>query len=309
MRSYTVSALIAAAISVAFLAQEPSRLITASNVRLRSLPAEAADIVASVPLGTALVQLESGGEGGAWVRLRLADGRDGWTPSRLARRFTPETKIDVFETLIKERLGRSGDSFPARAELVAFIDRVRSDIVEPEARGRFALHWLNAMTAALRAVPIAQAKNAPYAAWLEARKSIVVYNQPGGVWMLRPDAILALHDREKDTSSADDIAWFRVSNGLPGECEGFLPCYLRASNLLRGEYLRRHPAGRHVDEALSIFPQLAAGMVGATMARPGDCRELLESLTPLRAAVTATRATGRQPALDALERVSVGCGK
>jgi hypothetical protein len=35
-----------------------------------------------------------------------------------------------------------------------------------------------------------------------------------------------------------------------------------ASNLLRGEYLRRHPAGRHVDEAVSIFPQLAAGMVG-----------------------------------------------
>ena len=304
-----MSALLAAAISVACLAQEPSRLIAASNVRLRSAPAEAAEVVAAVPLGVALVQLESGGEGGGWVRLRLADGRDGWTPSRLARRFTPETKVGVFEALIKERLGRNGDSFPARAELVAFIDRVASEIDEPEASGRFALHWLNAMTAALRAVPIAQAKNAPYAAWLEARKTVVVYNQPGAVWMLRPDAILALHDREKDTSSADEIAWFRVVNGLPGECEGFLPCHLRAGNLLRGEYLRRHPAGRHVDEALAIFPQLAAGMAGTPMAPPGDCRELLESLTPLRAAVAATRAIGRQPALDALEKLSVGCGK
>lgn len=304
-----MSALLAAAISVAFLAQEPSRLIAASNVRLRSAPAEAAETVAGVPLGTTLVQLESGGEGGAWVRLRLADGRDGWTPSRLARRFTPETKVDVFETLIKERLGRSGDSFPARAELVAFIDRVRPEIDEPEASGRFALHWLNAMTGALSAVPRGQAKNSPYAGWLEARNTLVVYNVPGGTWMLRRDAILALHDHEKDTSSADDIAWFHVINRIPGECEGFLPCYVRAGNLLQGEYLRRHPAGRHVDEALAKFPQLAADLNSRTMARPGDCRELLEGLTPLRAAVTATRAIGRQPALDALEKLSAGCGK
>ena len=304
-----MSALLAAAISVAFLAQEPSRLIAASNVRLRTSPAEAAEVVVGVPLGTALVQLESGGEGGGWVRLRLGDGRDGWTPSRLARRFTPETKVDVFETLIKERLGRSGDSFPGRAELVAFIDRVRPEIDEPEASGRFALHWLNAMSGALQAVPRGQAKRAPYADWLEARKSLVVYNEPGGNWMLRRDAILALHDREKDTSSADDIAWFHVINRIPGECEGFLPCYIRASNMLQGEYLRRHPAGRHVDEAVTIFPQLAARMGRMTVTRPGDCRELLESLTPLRAAVSATRAISRQPALDALETVSVGCGK
>ena len=303
-----MSPLIAAAISVAFLAQEPSRLIAASNVRLRTAPAETASIVASVPLGATLVQLESGGEGGAWVRLRLADGRDGWTPARLARRFTPATQVDVFETLIKERLGRSGDSFPARAELVAFIDRVRPGILEPEASGRFALHWLNATAAALRAVPISQAKTPPYAAWLEERKMTVVYNEPAAAWMLRPDAILALHDREKDTSSADDIAWFRVVNGLPGECEGFMPCHVRAGNILRGEYLRRHPAGRHVDEALAIFPQLA-GMPRATMTRPGDCRELLESLTPLRAAVSATRAIGRQPALAALDKINAGCGQ
>ena len=44
------------------------------------------------------------------------------------------------------------------------------------------------------------------------------------------------------------------------------------------------------------------------MARPGDCRELLESLTPLRAAVAATRTTSRQPALEALEKLAVGCG-
>ena len=117
--------LLAAAISVVLLSQEPSRLIVASNVRLRSAPIETADVVAGVPLGTVLVPLETGGDGGTWVRLRMVDGRDGWTPSRLARTFTPETQVEIFETLIKERLARTGDSFQPRVELIAFIDRVR----------------------------------------------------------------------------------------------------------------------------------------------------------------------------------------
>ena len=36
-----------------------------------------------------------------------------------------------------------------------------------------------------------------------------------------------LHDQYHDTKPAESIAWFMIKNGLGGECEGFLACYVR----------------------------------------------------------------------------------
>ncbi len=151
----------------------------------------------------------------------------------------------------------------------------------------------------------------PYAGWLKTHESVVFFHEMAGRWQVRQQAVLDLHARHRDTSSADDIAWFAATHGLPGECEGFVPCHLSRMNSLDGTYLRLHPAGRHVDESVT---RISTGLHVA----PGRDRRVLRSAqglrgadvvrsTPLDAAVSATRAGARTDALSALGRVRAPC--
>jgi hypothetical protein len=300
--------------SVLALAQEPTRITSVSNVRLRASPSETAAVVASLPLGAELVQLESGGDGASWTRVRVTAGgsHDGWLPTRLTRSLVTSRRADVIEEIVKERLARKGDGFGARAELADFVGRELKRTPDPETGGRFALYWMRAMSAALEAVPFGRGSQPPYKSWLAGLAGTVVYDEPGGRWMIRADRLRALHDEYARTSSADEIAWAAVQHGLPGACEGFIPCYVRRLNLLEGEYLRRSALGTHVDEAVARVAH-ATSQWPWPPARPyfldpaRDCAELVTSLDPLRAAVAATRADGVQSVLGRLDKLRSGC--
>ena len=231
------------------LAQEASRLTTASNVRLRATPDDIAAVVASVPLGTELLQLDTGGPAAAWLRVRTNGGPDGWLPAKLTRRFTPETRIDAVEAIVKDRLSRQGDSFGARVELLDLVERTLPRLTAPEPGGRFALLWLSALDNVAARIPRTQGRNEPYAGWLKAHERVVFFHEMAGRWQVRQQAVLDLHARHRDTSSADDIAWFAATAGLPGECEAWVPCHVRRINELDGTYLQaalgRYARRRH----------------------------------------------------------------
>jgi Bacterial SH3 domain len=54
------------------------RITNASNVRLRSAPANSASIEAELPLGTALVALEHTNAAEPWYHVKTDDGHEGW---------------------------------------------------------------------------------------------------------------------------------------------------------------------------------------------------------------------------------------
>ena len=275
-------------------AQEPTRITSASNVRLRASPQENAAVVATLRLGTDLFQLDTGGEGATWTRVR-----------------TTAKRIEVIEAIVRERLGRKGDGFAPRTELVDLVERARKEAQDPEVAGRFALNWVQTTSAALDAVPFGRGKLPPYKDWLACRADTVVYNEPCGRWMIRANHLWMLQDEHARSSSADDLAWAAVQNGLPGECEGFIPCYLRRLNLLEGEYLRRSAMGKHVDEAVARVADVTSWTTQVGMSGffdpAKDCGELVQSLDPLRAALATTRADGLQALLSRLDRLRAGC--
>jgi hypothetical protein len=49
---------------------------------------------------------------------------------------------------------------------------------------------------------------------------------------------------------AEAIAWEAANNPLPGECEGYVNCYLFDMRMRFGEYLNLHPKGSRAPEAL-----------------------------------------------------------
>lgn len=290
---------------------DANRITAATNITLRATPAPDADPIAQLPLGTELMDAGPAGLDKTWIRVRLADNREGWILSNLTRTLDPVWRWPTFDRIVSERLGRKGDGFAAAAELVAFIDRVAPEYTDPDGRGRIELARLRAMAATLKAIPMSGGRREPYASWLTSRKADVVYDEPGGRWILAPGPLWEMHAQQARTTSADDIAWFAVGNGLPGECEGQVSCYLVARNRLHGEYLRRHPGGTHAAEAVTVLKstadQLAAAPKGYKFDKKTDCRELTASVDALMAAVQGSRVEGREAATASLTALKRNC--
>lgn len=292
----------------------PDRITAAANLTLRAMPAPDAAAVAQLPLGSEIANAGPAGLDKTWVRVRTADGREGWLLARLTRPLDPVWRWPVFDGIITDRLGRRGDGFPAVAELVAFIERVAPEYTDQDGRARIELARLQALSLALSLVPFRGAQREPFASWLNARQNDVVYDEPGGRWMLSPKSVWSLQARHATTSAADELAWFGVQNGLPGECEGYLPCYLDARNLMEGEYLRRAPLGRHAAEAVAEIQATADRLAAPpkphaayAFDRARDCRDVGKSLDALVAAVQAAPVAGRDTALASLANVKKLC--
>lgn len=293
-----------------------TRITTATNVTLRAMPSPDAAAVTQLPLGTEVAETGPAGLEKTWVRVRLADGREGWLRSDMTRTLDTTWRWPVFDRIIADRLNRKGDGFPAAAELVAFIERVVPEYTSPEGRGHIELARLRAISTALEAIPFMYKANQrePYTSWLAARKGLVTYDEPGGAWMLVPAAVWDIHAQQSGTTSADDIAWLAVTNGLPGECEGHLPCYLTARDLLHGEYVRRHPSGKHAAEAVGVIKATAdqlnaPSMTGAVYKfnRQSDCLEVKQAIDALAAAVEGTRVGDRGGASSSLATLGKIC--
>ena len=123
-------------------------------------------------------------------------------------------------------------------------------VKDAEERGRTSLAWVRAMRRALDEIPrTAERNREPYTGWLKQHDADVVYSEPAGQWLVAPELLWTMHDSIRGTASAEPFAWEIVGNGLPGECEGYPPCYLSGFTTLHGRYLQEHPEGEHAEKA------------------------------------------------------------
>ena len=231
-----------------------------------------------------------------------------------------ETRLQTntaIESVIRERLSdreRGDAAFHEAAELVDLIERTAAGLTKQEDRARFAFYRLRAMKNAIDAIddePSAAARQ-----WIAAHDAEMAYNEFGARWMLNPAFVLSTHDTYRKTAAADDIAWLFVENGIAGECEGYVPCYVGWQNLLNGEYLRRYPRGRHADSSAVDVARSLNGVMDNLEASPAvlrefdparHCRDLHENLDPLVAAIRASRSTRKSDALAAVDRFARLC--
>ena len=293
---------------------DTARITSVANVTLRAMPSPDASAIAQLALGTEVIDAGPAGLDKTWVRVKLTDGRQGWLQARLTKPLDPVWRWPVFDEIIASRLGRKGDGFPANTEFVAFIERVAPEYTDTDGRARIELARQRALSTTLASIPFKGGRREPYSSWLGTRKHGVVYDEPGGRWMLAPGPLWDLHARHSATAAADDLAWLAVTNGLPGECEGVLPCYLSARNRSEAEYLRRHPAGRHAAEAVAIIARTAEtltapplGKAGYEFDRTRDCRDVVATVDALTGAVQKTAAASRDAAVASLAAIRAPC--
>jgi hypothetical protein len=304
------------------LAAEEQRITNGTNVRLRATPQSTAAIIFQLSLGTELsVLARSGVASESWLRVRTNDGREGWLLGRLTTPIDSTHYLQTVEGITREQLAAhakvTATSFETRLQLFDLIERTAMHLAEREAQGRFALYRLRAMTLVLSGIPFKPRDfKTAYKPWLDAHREAVAYNSPAGAWMVEASYIREVHEEYRDTAAADDLAWFLVQNGLRGECEGDVPCYLSWQNQLNGEYLRLHPRGRHADQAAVDLARILNSIMD-DLQKPRSilkelnsntrCGELHASLDALVTAVTESSSARKADALAAIDRFAQPC--
>lgn len=193
--------------------------------------------------------------------------------------------------------------FPTAGDLADRLHAALANPAEPaERRGRLSLLWVQAMRRTLASIPdtVDGATQEPYQAWLAAHETSAFYALPAGEWKLPNDALWTLHDEVRETSSADELAWQIVENGLSGECEGYPPCYLAGNDLLEAEYLRRHPRGVQAADAVERIRSINTQSLDLVRHSPRggffnpstDCVDLLPHANAVRGAVVRSSVAG-----------------
>lgn len=104
---------------------------------------------------------------------------------------------------------------------------------------------------ALEKIPPDKLNREPHKSFIKRNKKDITYSEPAGQWFVRADRFWDLSKKYKSLPIADDIAWAAAETPLPGECEGYVNCYVYNTEVTHVAYLKFYPKGRSSKKALN----------------------------------------------------------
>jgi hypothetical protein len=230
-------------------AELPQIIVTTFSVPVRREAKPDAAAVSSVKLGTVLKVTE---KNPAWYKVQYsADGKtsSGWISANSVNDLNGAGKTEIYRQIV-ERNYKPQMDFESAAEFYEFVGSVGGELDNSDKSAEIELKRLLALRSALKTIPSDKRETAPYRDFLKAQEKEIVYNEPAGQWLVVSNEFWDLHNKYKKLAVSDTIAWEAANNPLPGECEGYVNCYLFDMRMRFGEYLNLHPNGRNAAEAL-----------------------------------------------------------
>ncbi|MBI4854443.1 MAG: SH3 domain-containing protein [Acidobacteria bacterium] len=249
------------------LLQEKSRIITASAVRVRSNPQTSSQEITKLSVGTIVKEIEKsdrkekiGQQEDFWYQVVLSDGKQGWVFGAFTKSFETDKQEQIYINLLNDRL-TAKTSFNDQVDLVNFLERIAKEVKTPTISAELELGALLALRQSLHSIPFDKDDSGLYKSWLKKQDPKIVYNEPAGSWEVRSDMFWDLQKKYSFLPVGDKIAWEAARNVIPGECEGYFPCYIAAINLSLGEYLSLYPNGKYSQEALQEIQDVVNGFL------------------------------------------------
>ncbi len=205
-------------------------------------------------------------------------------------------------------------NFQTTTELVDFLTAVSPGIQNANIGAELSLIRLLALKNSLKfATPENQNKTA-FKDWLKSQEPNIVFSEPAGEWFVRSELLWDLHKKFQKTQFAEQIAWTAAQNPLPGECEGYVNCYLYYFRSTYGEYLSSYPDGKNSVEALKaigdsltpIVSDLAEKTVYNGPTDISDRADFNKYLSELRTIVSKMQSTDKEKILQQLNQIGEG---
>lgn len=287
----------------------PQIIVTDISARVRSQAKANAPEMSRVKLGTVLKVRE---KNPAWYRVQFVStgGKqaDGWISANSVNDLNAGAREDIYRQIV-ERNYKAQMDFAAAAELVDFLTQVDAEI---SSSAELAFKRLLALRSALKLIPTGQADKSPYREFLKLHEKSVVYSEPAGEWYVASNLFWDVRKKHEKSVLADQIAWEAAQNPLPGECEGYVNCYLFAQRMTNGEYLRLYPAGAKSTDALASLTRFLDPIVAdlqqkAVYSGPTDVTDRAEFnnlIAELRTIVSRLPLTDKEKPLQQLKQIA-----
>jgi hypothetical protein len=284
--------------------QQQQRIVTASNVRLRTAPQMNSEEVGRLPLGTLLAELDASGDA-AWFRVQSADGKTGWIFGALTQAFTESEAVSIYRRLIQARLSIEEAAFTDAADLFTFIERVGPQLQGLD-EAELHLFRLRALHQSLRGIIGYEPRDTAQQAWIKRHEEKLVYSEPAGQWLVMADLYWQLEEKYRGHPVAEQMAWEGATAGVPGECEGYIPCVFAVLLMTDGRYLELYPEGSHAAEALEHidypFEEILKPNAPYEM-DPRESKELQASIAKLRVNLERSSDPQKTGILSRLKRI------
>lgn len=290
-------------------------IVVVSGGRVRSEPSTAGSVLKESTLGTRFFAIS---ERNGWDEVILEISADdsktktGWISKTITESFDFKNPGVQFQKIANKYLGRKSLSFNEAKQLYEVLPAFADDAKTYEVGGDLRLKSLTALSLALKAIPFDKGSQSPYKEFLTKHKNDVVYSEPAGEWYVRSDRYWELHQRYRRHKIGESIAWSAAATPLPGECEGYINCYLYNLRATDGEYLNFYPNGKFTRQALqninAMLQPIAADAKSKssyyTTSDISDRAEFNRMLADLRKIVSRTPFVEKQDILRQIDLIA-----
>jgi hypothetical protein len=293
--------------------QESSQVIvSATNVRVRREPAFEAETIQQAKIGAIFPLLDQNEK---WFKIKILSGEKeetAWIAKSVSQPFSAARRAEIYAKIADKYLKQSSVDFVTATQIFGFLTAARKEINDSNQLAGINYKRLLMLSAALKKVEFGKAEENPYKDFLAANESEVIYSEPSGQWLVRSQILWDLHEKNKNAPAAEEIAWTAAQNPIPGECEGYINCYLYLLRSTEGEYLNFYPNGKYSRQALknitSYLEPIAADAKEKTVYYSAndisDRADFNKYLTELRAIVSKVPFTEKSKTLQQIKQIA-----
>ena len=167
---------------------------------------------------------------------------------------------------------------------------------------------LKTLQAALEKIPMEKMETEPHKSFLKKNEKEITYSEPAGQWYVRSELFWKLRERAKHLPVADEIAWTAAQNPIPGECEGYINCYMYLETVTNGRYLLYYPNGKYSKQAITEIVERLEPLAADDSQYDGptdasDRAELKKMLAELKTQISGTNHTEKAQAISLITKL------
>jgi len=243
-----------------------------------------------------------------WSKIEVAKDKEGWISKTITESFSTANRIKTYNSIADKYIAKKNVDFKTAAEVYYFLKKTGEETENAELEFK----KFKMLDAVLRLIPIEKINENQYKNFTDKNTSEIVYSEPSGEWYVRSVLLWELHAKNKNKPIGEEIAWRAAQTTLPGECEGYINCYVYKMRITDGEYLNFYPGGKHSREALLnitnfLEPINQDSEQKAVYTGPSDISDRAEfnkSLAELRTIISKTPYVEKQKTIAQINRIA-----